>query len=67
MQITAHFEPFGAAYSSRTAAAQVSLEPVGRVRAVRMVHEAGTVVKTTVVDGEVRGAPSAGLRRCGVR
>ncbi len=66
MQTTAHFEPSGAACSSRTAAAQVPLEPVGRVRAVRMVHEAGTVVGATVVDGEVR-APSAGLRRCAVR
>jgi aerobic carbon-monoxide dehydrogenase large subunit len=64
MEATAHFEPSDAAYSFGTAAAQVSVDPhTGEFAVERfvMVHDAGTVVNPTIVDGQVRGALAQGF------
>jgi carbon-monoxide dehydrogenase large subunit len=64
MEATSHFEPSDAAYSFGTAAALVSVDPVtGEFDVERfvMVHDAGTVVNPTVVDGQVRGALAQGF------
>jgi carbon-monoxide dehydrogenase large subunit len=59
LEATAHFEPSDAAYSFGTAAALVSVDPTtGEFDIERfvMVHDAGTVVNPTIVEGQVRGA-----------
>jgi carbon-monoxide dehydrogenase large subunit len=64
LEATAHFEPSDAAYSFGTAAAEVSVDPdTGEFDVERfvLVHDAGTVVNPTVVDGQVRGALAQGF------
>jgi carbon-monoxide dehydrogenase large subunit len=64
LEATSHFEPSDAAYSFGTAAALVSVDPVtGEFDVERfvMVHDAGTVVNPTVVEGQVRGALAQGF------
>jgi carbon-monoxide dehydrogenase large subunit len=64
MEATAHFEPSDAAYSFGTAAAEVSVDPeTGEFDVERfvLVHDGGTVVNPTVVDGQVRGALAQGF------
>jgi carbon-monoxide dehydrogenase large subunit len=64
LEATSHFEPTDAAYSFGTAAALVSVDPVtGEFDVERfvMVHDAGTVVNPTVVEGQVRGALAQGF------
>jgi aerobic carbon-monoxide dehydrogenase large subunit len=59
LEATAHFEPSDAAYSYGTAAALVSVDPqTGDFDVERfvLVHDAGTVVNPTLVEGQVRGA-----------
>lgn len=64
MEATAHFEPPDAAYSFGTAAAKIAVDPsTGEfdIEQFVMVHDAGTVVNPTVVDGQVRGALAQGF------
>jgi carbon-monoxide dehydrogenase large subunit len=64
LEATSHFEPTDAAYSFGTAAALVSVDPVtGEFDVERfvLVHDAGTVVNPTVVEGQVRGALAQGF------
>ncbi|GAB3351854.1 xanthine dehydrogenase family protein molybdopterin-binding subunit [Modestobacter lapidis] len=64
LESTSHFEPSDAAYSFGTAAALVSVDPsTGEFDVERfvMVHDAGTVVNPTVVEGQVRGALAQGF------
>jgi carbon-monoxide dehydrogenase large subunit len=64
LESTAHFEPSDAAYSFGTAAALVSVDPLTGdfdVERFVMVHDAGTVVNPTVVEGQVRGALAQGF------
>jgi carbon-monoxide dehydrogenase large subunit len=64
LESTSHFEPTDAAYSFGTAAARVSVDPqTGEFDIERfvLVHDAGTVVNPTVVDGQVRGALAQGF------
>lgn len=64
LEATAHFEPSDAAYSFGTAAAQVAVDPqTGEFDIERfvMVHDGGTVVNPTVVDGQVRGGLAQGF------
>jgi carbon-monoxide dehydrogenase large subunit len=64
LEATSHFEPSDAAYSFGTAAALVSVDPLtGEFDVERfvLVHDAGTVVNPTVVEGQVRGALAQGF------
>ncbi|MBB3086714.1 xanthine dehydrogenase family protein molybdopterin-binding subunit [Geodermatophilus sabuli] len=64
MEATSHFEPSDAAYSFGTAAALVSVDPgTGEFDVERfvMVHDAGTVVNPTIVEGQIRGALAQGF------
>ncbi|MCW2696628.1 MAG: xanthine dehydrogenase, molybdenum binding subunit apoprotein [Modestobacter sp.] len=64
LESTSHFEPSDAAYSFGTAAALVSVDPgTGEFDVERfvMVHDAGTVVNPTIVEGQVRGALAQGF------
>jgi carbon-monoxide dehydrogenase large subunit len=64
LETTSHFEPLDAAYSFGTAAAVVAVDPVtGEFDVERfvMVHDSGTVVNPTVVEGQVRGALMQGF------
>jgi carbon-monoxide dehydrogenase large subunit len=64
LESTSHFEPSDAAYSFGTAAALVSVDPTTGdfdVERFVMVHDAGTVVNPTVVEGQVRGALAQGF------
>jgi carbon-monoxide dehydrogenase large subunit len=64
LESTSHFEPADAAYSFGTAAARVAVDPLtGEFEIERfvMVHDAGTVVNPTIVDGQVRGALAQGF------
>lgn len=64
LEATAHFEPTDAAYSFGTAAAKVAVDPAtGEFSIERfvLVHDAGTVVNPTIVDGQVRGGLAQGL------
>lgn len=64
LEATAHFEPSDAAYSFGTAAAQVAVDPqTGEFDIERfvMVHDGGTIVNPTVVDGQVRGGLAQGF------
>jgi carbon-monoxide dehydrogenase large subunit len=64
LEATAHFEPSDAAYSFGTAAAQVAVDPqTGEFEVERfvMVHDGGTVVNPTIVEGQVRGGLAQGF------
>ncbi|WP_271215119.1 molybdopterin cofactor-binding domain-containing protein, partial [Pseudonocardia halophobica] len=64
LEATAHFEPSDAAYSFGTAAAQVAVDPqTGEFEIERfvMVHDGGTVVNPTIVEGQVRGGLAQGF------
>lgn len=64
LETTSQFEPLDAAYSFGTAAAVVAVDPqTGEFDVERfvMVHDSGTVVNPTVVEGQVRGALMQGF------
>ncbi|MDT7702158.1 MAG: aerobic carbon-monoxide dehydrogenase large subunit [Pseudonocardiales bacterium] len=64
LEATAHFEPPDAAYSFGTAAAQVAVDPLtGEFDIERfvLVHDGGTVVNPTIVEGQVRGGLAQGF------
>ena len=58
LEETAYFSPQDAAYAFGTAAAIVSVQPATgefEIERVVMVHDAGTAINPTLVDGQVRG------------
>jgi carbon-monoxide dehydrogenase large subunit len=64
MESTSHFEPSDAAYSFGTAAAKVSVDPqTGEFDVERfvLVHDGGTLVNPTVVEGQIRGGLAQGF------
>jgi carbon-monoxide dehydrogenase large subunit len=64
LEATAHFEPEHAAYAFGSAAAVVAVDPeTGDFEIERfvLVHDCGTMVNPTLVDGQVRGALAQGF------
>lgn len=64
LEATAHFEPTDAAYSFGTAAAKVAVDPITGefdIDQFVLVHDAGTIVNPTIVDGQIRGGLAQGF------